>query len=338
MEYMAAALPAYATAIQPLLHAGLQSRTSPLSSGYLAQSPASMYTNQQHHFQYNPALSAELSPIYRLAGPPAQACPPYPPLVQHSHAFPFQVAYNVPRQQAYPLHEQPHYADWFRGHYDSAGFSTSSQGCLGQDFSTSDSGATLTSSVGTNMRSNIPRGPPRKPRQSGHALWVGNLPVGARIIDLKDHFSRGATNDIESLKLISKSNCAFVNYRSQAACAAAVTRFRYSRFHGMRLVCRLTRTTPSINGVLSGVGGIPPPMQNAQVSEFSDTSTTNDSPVAQDQPQDRNNITRDTQRFFVLKSLTLQDLELSSRNGIWATQAHNEDALNSAYEVCHPYI
>jgi hypothetical protein len=39
------------------------------------------------------------------------------------------------------------------------------------------------------------------------------------------------------------------------------------------------------------------------------------------------------EKYFIVKSLTLQDLESSVRNGIWATQSHNEDALNKAYEV-----
>jgi hypothetical protein len=38
-------------------------------------------------------------------------------------------------------------------------------------------------------------------------------------------------------------------------------------------------------------------------------------------------------KYFIVKSLTLQDLELSVRNGIWATQSHNEDALNKAFQV-----
>lgn len=38
-------------------------------------------------------------------------------------------------------------------------------------------------------------------------------------------------------------------------------------------------------------------------------------------------------KFFVVKSLTVEDLELSVRNGIWATQSHNEEVLNKAYEV-----
>ncbi len=40
-----------------------------------------------------------------------------------------------------------------------------------------------------------------------------------------------------------------------------------------------------------------------------------------------------SEKFFIVKSLTVEDLELSVRNGIWATQAHNEAALNKAYEV-----
>ena len=39
-------------------------------------------------------------------------------------------------------------------------------------------------------------------------------------------------------------------------------------------------------------------------------------------------------KYFVMKSLTVEDMELSVQNKIWATQAHNEDALNKAYEVC----
>lgn len=38
-------------------------------------------------------------------------------------------------------------------------------------------------------------------------------------------------------------------------------------------------------------------------------------------------------KFFIMKSLTVEDMELSVRNNIWATQAHNEEALNKAFEV-----
>jgi len=176
----------------------------------------------------------------------------------------------------------------------------------------------------------IPRGPPRKPRQSGHALWVGNLPLGARVVDLKDHFSREATSDIESLKLISKSNCAFVNYRTQAACAAAMARFHDSRFHGTRLVCRLRRTS-TVN--LSSVSTDGSPVVASPSSPHFSPDTREEST-----PSGGLNdcaIIQVPARYFVLKSLTLQDLEMSTRTGLWSTQAHNEDVLSQAYKVKH---
>lgn len=56
--------------------------------------------------------------------------------------------------------------------------------------------------------------------------------------------------------------------------------------------------------------------------------------VEEEQPSEQLAATeRVAEKFFVVKSLTLQDLELSVRNGIWATQSHNEEALNKAYQV-----
>lgn len=39
-----------------------------------------------------------------------------------------------------------------------------------------------------------------------------------------------------------------------------------------------------------------------------------------------------SEKYFIVKSLTAQDLEASVRNGTWATQSHNEESLNKAYE------
>lgn len=188
----------------------------------------------------------------------------------------------------------------------------------------------------------VPRGPPRKPKQSGHALWVGNLPPGATVLDLKDHFSRDATRDIESLFLISKSNCGFVNYRTEEACAAAMQRFHDSRFQGVRLVCRLRRTsTPSL-AIPVGTASI-----NAEDTTSPSASSPPRSPVPKasgeledvgpqakgSKVEEVSSTVRVPEKFFVVKSLTLQDLEQSVRNGIWATQAHNEQSLNKAFEV-----
>lgn len=187
--------------------------------------------------------------------------------------------------------------------------------------------------------STIPRGPPRKPKQSGHALWVGNLPPGTTVVALKDHFSRDATQDIESLFLISKSNCAFVNYRTEASCNAAMHRFHDSRFDGVRLVCRLRRSSAPASGVPTGpsamVGiqvpsGSPP--QSPQDAVDGEVAQVDGETPAQNSDEEARTTTT-SEKYFIVKSLTLQDLELSVRNGIWATQSHNEEALNKAYEV-----
>lgn len=190
--------------------------------------------------------------------------------------------------------------------------------------------------------SSIPRGPPRKPKQSGHALWVGNLPPGTTVVSLKDHFSREATKDIESLFLISKSNCAFVNYRTEASCTAAMHRFHDSRFDGVRLVCRLRRSSAPASGVPTGpsamVGtqqtGTSPSLSPKQDGEVVDgvQEDSSDPPAPQSAEENIANSTS-ANKYFIVKSLTLQDLELSVRNGIWATQSHNEDVLNKAYRV-----
>ncbi|KAJ9246651.1 hypothetical protein DTO207G8_8749 [Paecilomyces variotii] len=187
-----------------------------------------------------------------------------------------------------------------------------------------------------------PRGPPRKPKQSGHALWVGNLPPGANVVDLKDHFSRDATDDIESVFLISKSNCAFVNYKTDAACTAAMARFHDSRFQGVRLVCRLRRglTIPgsSVTTTIPSSPATQSPRTQEGPLDFVDeeagpsqeSGAANEGAPEKPQPP---STARVPERYFIVKSLTVEDLELSRQSGIWATQAHNEATLNRAYET-----
>ena len=152
-------------------------------------------------------------------------------------------------------------------------------------------------------------------------------------MDLKDHFAQDATSDIESVFLISKSNCAFVNYKSAAACAAALARFHDSRFQGVRLVCRLRKgfTVPGSGSTMAASSASRPrPEETTDPPEepiFNNVSTeANPAPPPSDN-------TRSLDRYFIVKSLTVEDLELSKQSGIWATQTHNETSLNHAFEV-----
>ncbi|KFY19599.1 hypothetical protein V493_07896 [Pseudogymnoascus sp. VKM F-4281 (FW-2241)] len=183
------------------------------------------------------------------------------------------------------------------------------------------------------------RGPPRKPKQSGHALWVGNLPPGASVVDLKDHFAQDATEDILSVFLISKSSCAFVNYKTEETCSAAMARFHDSRLKGVRLVCRLRRSAASVpGGVPTGPAALVATGGKAEVD-----SGPGDADGDVDREEDEGGDGAPTvddgadvpakDKYFIVKSLTVEDLEMSVRNGVWATQSHNEAALDKAYKT-----
>ncbi|KAI9781993.1 MAG: hypothetical protein M1839_005586 [Geoglossum umbratile] len=201
----------------------------------------------------------------------------------------------------------------------------------------SNSGSNLTGVLPGPPHSSILRGPPRKPKQTGHALWVGNLPPGTSVVDLKDYFSRDATADIESVFLISKSNCAFVNYKTEAACASAMSRFHDSRFQGVRLVCRLRRgsatppaSTPigpsSSTQALSSEHLSQPPATHIADLQGEEGDVSIADGVPKEGPE------RLKERYFIVKSLTVEDLDISVQNGTWATQSHNEEALDKAFE------
>ncbi|XDG06994.1 hypothetical protein ABKA04_006609 [Annulohypoxylon sp. FPYF3050] len=84
----------------------------------------------------------------------------------------------------------------------------------------------------TDSRSNVVRGPPRKPRQSGHAIWIGNLPPQTDLMSLVQHVCKEAPG-LESLFLISKSNCAFANFKDEQSCIGAQQKLHDSKFQSM---------------------------------------------------------------------------------------------------------
>ncbi|KAL3477841.1 YT521-B-like domain-containing protein [Aspergillus californicus] len=192
----------------------------------------------------------------------------------------------------------------------------------------SKSSAALGSSADSASRpskSTAPKGPPRKPKQSGNALWVGNLAPSTNIVDLKDHFSRDATKELESVFLISRSNCAFVNYKTEEACIRALSRFHDTRLRGSRLVCRVRRglMSPGPHSEFTGLSDSP------SMKEAEDLAKT---PATEDEGREGSYSTRTLNRYFILKSLTVEDLGISWQSGIWATQTHNEKSLNRAFE------
>ncbi|KAI1382354.1 hypothetical protein F4677DRAFT_24025 [Hypoxylon crocopeplum] len=202
--------------------------------------------------------------------------------------------------------------------------------------------SSVRSDTSPDPRSNVVRGPPRKPRQSGHAIWIGNLPPQTDLMSLVHHVCKEATG-LESLFLISKSNCAFANFADEQSCVAAQQKLHDSKFQSVRLVSRLRKST------VEGTGGQTAPTGPAATSPGGQNSSAEstksprgkqpESAVlpSETQLEPRNAPSSDASgqkdKFFILKSLTVEDLELSVRNGVWATQSHNEDVLNNAFKT-----
>lgn len=156
------------------------------------------------------------------------------------------------------------------------------------------------------------------------------------------HVCIGATG-LESLFLISKSNCAFANFKDEASCVAAQQKLHDSKFQSVRLVSRLRKST--VEGMSGQTAPTGPAAISPGIQTISSDRTASKSPgtTVTPLPTQEDGVrakttpvadgTQQKDKFFILKSLTVEDLDLSIQNGVWATQSHNEEALNDAFGV-----
>lgn len=156
---------------------------------------------------------------------------------------------------------------------------------------------------------------------------------------------------LESLFLISKSNCAFANYKDETSCLEAQQKLHESNFQSVRLVSRLRKNTvEGASGITAPTGPAatttqphvaPEPKEKLHIDppEVQLSRSENGTPSVASGPESNApaavEAAAQKDKFFILKSLTVEDLELSVRTGIWATQSHNEETLNTAFKVCH---
>ena len=108
---------------------------------------------------------------------------------------------------------------------------------------------------------------------------------------------------------------------------AALTRIHDSKFQGARLVCRPRRGDVSPAARSGATNGLirSPSAKDQAVGDTDRVRARGDGSESE----------RVAHRYFILKSLTVEDLEASRRSGIWATQVQNEDVLNQAFQVSH---
>ncbi|KAI1820797.1 hypothetical protein F4861DRAFT_533452 [Xylaria intraflava] len=269
--------------------------------------------------------------------------PYYPPVITHQ-AQATLPGYYCHTSNQYPVHSHPTHNPFFQPHHFP---SDGTKNIRGSSMPQRDHNRGGSSGLGSGEeiagnRPSIVRGPPRKPRQSGHAIWIGNLPPQTNLMSLVYHVCREATG-LESLFLISKSNCAFANFKDETSCTTAQQRLHDSNFQSVRLVSRLRKSTvegTSGQTAPTGPAAISPSVQSfaSDAASLNSSRTPADPASTQEESAESKNTliangTRPKDKFFILKSLTVEDLELSIQNGVWATQSHNEDILNHAFET-----
>ncbi|KAH6688155.1 YT521-B-like domain-containing protein [Verticillium dahliae] len=128
---------------------------------------------------------------------------PHSPMQQQTRPnltfYPNHMALNQQHSQMTPTYYYPQHNANFHQHHQAISQPIPS----GQYYG----GGGVTSESGGENKAGIVRGPPRKPRQSG----------------------------LESLFLISKSNCAFANFKDEQTCVAAQQKLHDSKFQTVRL-------------------------------------------------------------------------------------------------------
>ncbi|GKT63638.1 YT521-B-like splicing factor [Colletotrichum tofieldiae] len=195
--------------------------------------------------------------------------------------------------------------------------------------------------IGGNATHSDPRAMPQIPNGIDHnSAHVPSSHKASDLMHLVHHVCKEA-NGLESLFLISKSNCAFANFKDEQTCVTAQQKLHDSKFQSVRLVSRLRKSTvEGATGVTAPTGpaassGSQTPhdvtTQPATAENATETATPETSEVKPATTAIETTPQKD--KFFILKSLTVEDLELSVRTGIWATQSHNEETLNAAFNA-----
>ncbi|GAA5937922.1 uncharacterized protein JCM15063_005413 [Sporobolomyces koalae] len=224
---------------------------------------------------------------------------------------------------------------------------------------------------------------PKPPAHSPFALWVGNVPSDASHSELWQFFvtrpsphAMGIissdnidldTPGVESIHLIARSNCAFVNYVSEIHLRHAITvanglSLRPNDPRCKTLLCRVRKEEDeSKTGVgAQRVGGIHKAFVKLQrermneaeqilrlkIDEQGSEPKSSATKAFEKRRESSSSVSAGTtstnssffakhfeKRWFIMKSHDEADLKLSVESGLWATQPHNEPVLQQAFRT-----
>ncbi|KAF7316360.1 YT521-B-like splicing protein [Mycena indigotica] len=336
---------------------------------YLIYPPQMAYYQPQYQHYMSPGYPQRrpLSPTYRPMPYPLftnqsfpQFPPPSPPSNQHQ---PYPMSPLSPFLHT-PIHSASPSASSYHGSPLPLSLSTPS--------SSSMASLSAPSSPQPRDRPLVRRSyhPSPPADRSEWVMWVGNVPSDATSDELQAFFTRpppteqpspGGSNPWEASRAgvlsifpISRSNCAFVNYRSPEQLQTAIGRFNGVplRLDGRTppLLCRVRAKDDDLRaesklGGGKGKGQKPedsPPKRTANTAPPSafphrpSTLSRPDSNVSTSSGASTSSSLLEEyfpERFFILKSLTQEDLDLSVQRKVWATQRHNEGVFDRAFRT-----
>ncbi|KAJ7152273.1 YT521-B-like domain-containing protein [Mycena crocata] len=270
--------------------------------------------------------------------------------------------------------------------------------------SSSAASPVVSASSGSRRIQRRPYHPNPPGQRSEWVMWAGNVPSDAAHAELWRFFTAprdggessansnsnefevsAGGNGVVSIFPISRSNCAFINYDTEAHLQAAIERFNGVPLRPdprcARLLCRIRHKDEDLRAGVGGQRGIGLHRGWVKAKEkekgtavddptfvpLTDRTGTNTSNAAHLLTQSVSGLSLGSsggddhatrppphplpgssssgsqastnssllghfpQRFFILKSHEQDDLELSVRTGVWATQAHNEGVLDRAF-------
>ncbi|KAJ7660361.1 YT521-B-like domain-containing protein [Mycena polygramma] len=177
---------------------------------------------------------------------------------------------------------------------------------------------------------------PTPPSATHAVMWVNNVPRNASHTELWRFFAQRPDAGVCAISLAPQAGCAFVSYASAPHLHEAVALFNGRPLRGADapLACRARREESDLR---AGVGG---GMHARRLS--SPASSQADAPVrpgsaassCSQTSSNSNQLRRHfSQRFFILKSLTPEDLDSSVQTPLWAPQAHNAGILARAFRT-----
>ncbi|KAG8818501.1 hypothetical protein FRC17_010808, partial [Serendipita sp. 399] len=174
---------------------------------------------------------------------------------------------------------------------------------------------------------------------------------------------------VVSVFLISRSNCAFVNYATEEHLRRAVEWYNGKPLRDPqvdprcpKLVCRVRKKGDDLKAGVGGQRGIgiharwvkdtlarrrsglsdqhgeegqhrPPLVHGGPASGSKKSSSGSGSSVSHASTTSSLLATYFPSRYFIIKSLTQDDVDLSVQTGLWATQMHNQETLDQAYRT-----